>query len=1304
MATAIANSIKAPNSRFYNSGCGRICEITSNAELVVFYFDGDPYDGTNGIVGKISSDGGHTFTGLDGAGTETTIVAAASIATRSQFNIVKDSENNIFLFYTDESYNVCFKKLTYSSGTYSVGSEIVITTNSSTYTYAQDVSAVLTPSNRLWISYSTYTTGNSCAIYVKYSDNEGISWSAPETLASSLSASSLSTTIFPNSSISLVGSDIFLLYYDHATALIKYRQYSGTWGSVATANALTHTNGKNFGLSIPSRNWLVEYSIKNAYVSVWDGKSWTNSNTKSFTQLNSSWNDGYSSQGVVYGDDFWIFTCSKVGYGGSYSLFTRKYSGEGEYDLNNWSELKEVTAVNSDSRYIYTPQSIPDAWINKGFNFIPYFYIDSNDDLVFDKYPINNVVSAKARIKSGVSFTAHYEEVSTIDNTGTMLPSGDKETNFHRSSNGELIYLGFEYVGTINSILSFKTSSDKTTWSSKTTVFNRLFVSPLLDTISFHSCIDASNNVHVVMLGYDAGGTNQQIIYKKLTYSEGSWSVGSEVEIGVTDETYIAFYSPKILVDGSGHIWICFTCYDIAGEIWQGRWSKSINGGSSFSEPSTLSSTSFTAQADIRSLSLKIDGFPQVGLTFGTDSYARIEWSDGDWSIEEEFFGIKGSKTNGKILSDFTTGYTYFVCARGHSAYLDFNGQVVYGRRSNENRYFENFPKCAAPSENSATNQTIWPLLRNNKLIAIGCLNNGETNQDIWFGEFTFNGGSELTVSEFVTNSNYCSAVIPIQTNFPDTNTIPVVSISGNNVVYGEIQLRELREFLLRGKGNIRKTQAPVAVSSRAKIYPPQIYIDEVNATTRFVKPKLEIMWDGLTWTDETSYFISAKGDQELGGELGESSAAQADFELENTTKRFTKNAGSPIDGYLKPRVPIRFGIDFGETGYYMRLFTGYIKTYKPNKLSGVCNLHCFDNTQFILNKEMKGVVYTNKRIDELIAILAEEAGLNSTQYELERGSLIPVAWFNNKYINPLMSELAVAERGRVFFDNYGKLRFWNREHLHSISTMPNKSLTYVDWIKKADFDISETAIKNRVVIQAQPRAIAELDVVWTNRNPELYNQYSETLLWIPARGMQNAWIELDDPCTNWQTPLANTDYVANTEADGSGTDMTNSVVVSYFKPYDNAAFLIVNNNASVPVYFTKFQLRAQLLQVSQYIKADFKDQNSIDNYGEQMVGPIENQFINSEELAKDIAYEELHRRSGSLTNFKIEIIGDPMFNAGEVVEIELEDGSKDNYLIERMDWTLDEQGGYRQELDLIEPFLIPKKVEIIGRANIINS
>lgn len=388
-------------------------------------------------------------------------------------------------------------------------------------------------------------------------------------------------------------------------------------------------------------------------------------------------------------------------------------------------------------------------------------------------------------------------------------------------------------------------------------------------------------------------------------------------------------------------------------------------------------------------------------------------------------------------------------------------------------------------------------------------------------------------------------------------------------------------------------------------------------------------------------------------------------------------------------------------------LFTGYIKAIEPKRKDSSVNFHCFDNAEGVFNKQAPRDAYTDLYAHQIIQLLGESAGFDpDTEMDIEQSRhLVRAVYFGDKNIWPIMGEIAVAERGRVFFDIDGKLKFWGRDHIQNQTKILDlkRDTHFLDM----NFSVEEQSIKNKITVKAKPRAGAGIQPVWTNGSADIMNQYTDTLIYIPANGTQYAYLEITDaygplPCTNWIQPVPNSDFIANTESDGSGTDYTTSIVIQEFREYADAVFLEVRNLAPVDIFFTKFQVRANPLKIWKWISVRHTDEVSISEFGEQPI-ELQNDYINDEVMANDIAETELARWKNAKNSFKADIIGIPYLQVGDVVGVEITPAHFEDYMISAIGWTVSEKG-FVQSLEFVNKIRFPITQTISASANIFNT
>lgn len=212
------------------------------------------------------------------------------------------------------------------------------------------------------------------------------------------------------------------------------------------------------------------------------------------------------------------------------------------------------------------------------------------------------------------------------------------------------------------------------------------------------------------------------------------------------------------------------------------------------------------------------------------------------------------------------------------------------------------------------------------------------------------------------------------------------------------------------------------------------------NAALSVARPciKVEIYWDA-GWVDESAYIISASGESELlpphstPFELGSGREAEARLLMSNTGHRYSEGySGSQANTYgiYGKKIRISAGYYYGGTPEYVRIFTGRIVDAQDSETSGQAILTCHGLGSGYNRQQISTAMYTDKRVDEWIAILATAAGMTSSDYDLEKGlAIIPFLYMDDD--NPVseMRYAAASEGGICFWDVEGKLRFWNAAH-----------------------------------------------------------------------------------------------------------------------------------------------------------------------------------------------------------------------------------------------------------------------------------
>lgn len=136
----------------------------------------------------------------------------------------------------------------------------------------------------------------------------------------------------------------------------------------------------------------------------------------------------------------------------------------------------------------------------------------------------------------------------TIDtSTKAVSTAFSQQRSIWKTDAGKLILFA-----NVNNILKYKTSTDNgDNWSSWVTVFtssNTIY--------SFDTFMDANNNVYLVMWDFD--NSTHRLKFIKLTYSVGSWSIGSTINVTSSNSGH-----PVITQRSNGDLWVG-RCYSFS--------------------------------------------------------------------------------------------------------------------------------------------------------------------------------------------------------------------------------------------------------------------------------------------------------------------------------------------------------------------------------------------------------------------------------------------------------------------------------------------------------------------------------------------------------------------------------------------------------------------------------------------------------------------------------------------------------------------------------------------------------------------
>lgn len=298
-------------------------------------------------------------------------------------------------------------------------------------------------------------------------------------------------------------------------------------------------------------------------------------------------------------------------------------------------------------------------------------------------------------------------------------------------------------------------------------------------------------------------------------------------------------------------------------------------------------------------------------------------------------------------------------------------------------------------------------------------------------------------------------------------------------------------------------------------------------------------------------------------------------------------------------------------------LWTGYLVNIEPKPALGGAHEAVLraEGPLSILNRTPVRVApQTSILTGTAVGQVLDDAGWAAGDRDIAAGQTTMSRWWANSSALQALRDIEETEAGFLRESRAGEAVFEDRG-TRMTSPHTTSQQTYSD--AGADIGYKGIAqedpweeIYNVVRATVTPYTVGSLATLWTlaesgSSSPSI--QPGATRTW---------WAEYPNPDSPsedvgvdaWTTPVASTDYTANSAADGSGTDHTADLTVTVSK-FPTSMKISITNNASVVVYLTLLQARGTPVSAGNRMTVSEEDATSQSTYGEKEY-PIEAKFI----------------------------------------------------------------------------------------------
>lgn len=234
---------------------------------------------------------------------------------------------------------------------------------------------------------------------------------------------------------------------------------------------------------------------------------------------------------------------------------------------------------------------------------------------------------------------------------------------------------------------------------------------------------------------------------------------------------------------------------------------------------------------------------------------------------------------------------------------------------------------------------------------------------------------------------------------------------------------------------------------------------------------------------------------------------------------------------------------------------------------------------------QSKTALLETKRVDEIITTLLDDYGWSATLRDLDAAAQTIAIFTNASYLEPTLNALQRAAKqeagGAFFMSKAGKARFQNRYYRAARPVLATLTRT---------FDSLVPSLRQEDLVDAVRGAYARFTIASTLSIAYTLSAPGRPL--YPGADARNRFEGTfnGSGAKATVTPVAVTDYNANSAADGSGTDKTAQVTVSSYAATSRGFSILFNNLDSSVVYL----YGTPVMQVRGYAVSEGTEDNVI--------------------------------------------------------------------------------------------------------------
>ena len=322
----------------------------------------------------------------------------------------------------------------------------------------------------------------------------------------------------------------------------------------------------------------------------------------------------------------------------------------------------------------------------------------------------------------------------------------------------------------------------------------------------------------------------------------------------------------------------------------------------------------------------------------------------------------------------------------------------------------------------------------------------------------------------------------------------------------------------------------------------------------------------GLTIKRGRDLFINVNDKGEANG-FQRVTAGKAIITLDNASDDYNDwNTSSPLYPYVVPGKDVRIRVKNGTSGTFLSVFYGTVQKITPSLgTEPRTKLVCSGTLRFLADNDAKVSLTQNIVHSDAIGLVLDAVGWSSTWgRNIETSTDNIPFWWSDKRALTEINDLAEADLGVLFGAADGSVTFYGRNHVDSSPVSIDQS----QCLKIIDVPQAYTSIRNLIRVYSHVREEQTQSTLWSMVESAFVYAGEERTFWAEySYGNERV------PATSVLQPVGGSEYFANTDASGTGTDLTSDFVVTDFYAFGETARITMKNNSSLDGYVTSLDV-----------------------------------------------------------------------------------------------------------------------------------